>query len=256
MSAGESLRFRVKRRRRLRLSRYWRMFTVALCLLAIGGAALIVLAPDLAGLFLLAVYCIPTNSVIPIPHEPGLLYFARFYDPLWIAVAATIGTIVVSFSDYALVEWGMRHPRTAGAREARVFRWAVRWMARAPFWIVVIFSLVPVLPLSPIRILAPASGYPVWRYIGAQIVGRVPRFYALAWIGATVQLPTWALLSIFGMLLLSLAWGGRSARKDEAEVIAEGAVVEEVVLPDLTDPDHPVDDPAHVEEVEEENGDD
>ncbi len=240
MSAAESLRFRVRRRRRLTLPRYWRMFAVALGVLAVAGGALIFLAPALSGLFLLALYCIPSNSIIPIPHEPGLLYFARYYDPIWIAVAGTVGSIVVSFSDYALVEWGMRHPRTQGAREARVFRWAVRWMARAPFWIVVAFSLVPFLPLSPIRILAPASGYPVWRYIGAQIVGRMPRFYGLAWLGATIQLPGWALLAMFGMLLMSLFWGSRSAAKDEATVVAEGAIIEEIVLPDLSDPEHPI----------------
>jgi membrane protein YqaA with SNARE-associated domain len=240
MPASQTRRIRMRRLRRVPLSRYWRMFVVALGVLAALGAALVLLVPDMAGLFLLAVYCIPTNSVIPIPHEPGLLYFARYYDPLWIALAATAGSVVVSFSDYALVEWGMRHPRTQGARETRVFRWAVRWMARAPFWIVVIFSLVPFLPLSPIRILAPASGYPVWRYIGAQIVGRTPRFFALAWLGATVQLPTWAILSLFGIMVLSLAYGSRSAARPEAEVVAEGAVVEAVVVPDLSDPEHPV----------------
>ena len=240
MSAAETRRFRVRRLRRVPLSRYWRMFVVALGVLAAAGAAALVLLPSLAGLFLLAVYCIPTNSVIPIPHEPGVLYFARFYDPLWIALAATTGTVVVSFSDYAMVEWGMRHPRTQGAREAKMFRWAVRWMARVPFWIIVVVSLVPVLPMNPVRILAPASGYPVWRYIGAQIVGRMPRFYVLAWLGAAIAVPTWVLITVFVVLVLLVWWGSRSAVKDEATVVAEGAVIEDIVLPDLSDPEHPV----------------
>jgi uncharacterized membrane protein YdjX (TVP38/TMEM64 family) len=48
-----------------------------------------------------------------------------------------------------------------------------------------------------VRILAPASGYPISRYITAQIIGRLPRFYVLAWLGAAIEFPTWFLVSVF-----------------------------------------------------------
>ena len=157
---------------------------------------MVLVMPRLAGLFLLGLYCIPTNSIFPLPHEPGVLYFAQFYDPLWIAIAATAASVVMSFADYAMVGAWMRHPRLGAVQHTRLFKWAVRWMQKWPFAIVVLFSLTP-LPISVVRILAPASGYPVGRYILAQVVGRLPRFYALAWLGGAVGFPAWALVAIF-----------------------------------------------------------
>lgn len=203
-------------RRRVELRRHWRSFAIALCGVVVVGAVIVAVAPSLSGLFLLAVYCIPTNSVLPLPHEPGVLYFAAFYDPLAIAVAATVGSIVVSFADYAMVEAAMRHPRLNAALTTGLFGWAVRWMKRAPFAIIVLFSLTP-LPISVIRVIAPASKYPLGRYIAAQVIGRIPRFYALAWLGRAVNLPAWVLLMMFVLLML-VFWS--SSRTPPAVAVA------------------------------------
>jgi membrane protein YqaA with SNARE-associated domain len=201
---------------------HWRSFYLCLCAIALAGAVMVLVVPRLAGLFLLGLYCIPTNSIFPLPHEPGVLYFAQFYDPLWIAIAATVASVVMSFADYAMVEAWMRHPRLGAVQHSRLFKWAVRWMKRWPFAIIVLFSLTP-LPISVVRILAPASGYPVSRYIAAQIVGRLPRFYALAWLGAAIQFPTWALVAIFvatvGLFWLSTRSQADADEGDEEEMI-------------------------------------
>ena len=174
------------------MKRHWRSFFFGLCAIGVVGSVCVLLAPRLGGLFLLTLYCIPTNSIFPLPHEPGILYFAQFYDPLWIAIAATIASVVMSFADYAMVGAWMRHPKLGAVQHTRVFRWAVRWMKRWPFAIVTLFSLTP-LPIQVVRILAPASGYPIKRYIAAQALGRLPRFYALAWLGAAIRFPPWLL---------------------------------------------------------------
>ena len=166
---------------------------------------------SIIGLFLLALYCIPTNSILPLPHEPGVLYFSAYYDPIAIAIAATLGSLVVSFADYAMVEAAMRRPRLNAASKTGLFGWAVRWMKRAPFAIVVLFSFTP-LPISVIRVLAPASNYPLGRYMVAQVIGRLPRFYALAWLGRTVKFPAWVLLAMFVVLMLVFWWSSRTPR--------------------------------------------
>lgn len=191
---------------RLQLNGYWRAFVVGLCGFAVAGALIVAFAPDLAGVYLCGLYAIPSNSVIPIPHEPGLLFFAKFYDPLWIALAATLGSAVMCFADYALVTSVMR--RSTRARRSRVMQWGVRWMKRWPFAVVVAFSMVP-LPVAVVRILAPASGYPVGRYVAAQIVGRFPRFYVLAVIGHAIAIPTWILVvATIGLTALLFVKGG------------------------------------------------
>ena len=229
----------LRRLQKLRLSRRWRQFSFALCGVAVAGAVIVAIAPALAGLFLLGLYCIPTNSVLPVPHEPGVLYMARFYPPWEIAIAATVASAVVAFADYALVEAAMRHPRIQGARDARMMRWAVRWMTRYPFAIIVAFSLVPVLPIAVVRALAPISGYPLRRYIAALVVGRLPRFYLLAWLGRAVTIPTWALVVVTVVFLALMFLASPPTPLDDDDEDEPDA--EEVQVPDLTDPAHPVD---------------
>lgn len=181
------------------------------------GLALMILAPELVGVFLCALYAIPSNSVFPIPHEPGLLYFAKYEGPAWIAAAATFGSVVVSFADYAMVESMLRRSRVARqTRDSRLMQWGVKWMKRWPFGVVVAFSLLP-LPISIIRVLAPVSGYPIGRYIAAQIVGRFPRFLVLAMIGHAIQIPTWLLVTITLALTVALYAAGRDKSAGDAE---------------------------------------
>jgi membrane protein YqaA with SNARE-associated domain len=222
----------------MKLTRHWRMFFVALAACAAVGTVIVALAPRFAGIFLLTIYCIPSNSVLPIPHEPAVLYFARFYHPVWVALAGTIGTVVVSFADYAVVEAAMRHPRVSGATEKALFKWALKWMVRYPFWIIVLFSLTP-LPMAVVRILAPASRYPVGRYVAAQIVGRFPRFLLLAWIGHAFVMPAWLLVVMMGVMVGSMWLASRGSSSIGLDDDDEPETAEELEIPDLHDPEHP-----------------
>ena len=214
----------------LRLNRWWRAFLLALAAYAVVGVFVLALVPDLAGVFLLGAYCIPANSIVPVPHEPAMLYFAKFYDPVWCAVAGTIGSLIASFADYALVGAALKHRALRSTRESRLFQWSTRWMKRAPFAITVLFSFTP-LPISIVRILAPAVEFPLRRYMLAQIVGRFPRFYILAWIGHTVAIPTWMIIGLGIVLLMSFILGARAVEEeiddedDDAEAVLASASI-------------------------------
>jgi len=184
----------------VRLNHWWRAFLLALAAYAVLGMLVLAFVPDFAGVFLLGAYCIPANSVIPFPHEPALLYFAKFYHPFWCALAGTIGSLIACYADYAMVGAAMKHRALKSTRESRLFQWSTKWMRRYPFAITVLFSFLP-LPISIVRILAPAVDYSVRRYMVAQIVGRFPRFYILAYIGHTFAIPTWAII-LLGMGLV------------------------------------------------------
>ncbi len=189
---------------------------LALAAYAIVGVIVLAFVPDLAGIFLLGAYCIPANSVVPIPHEPAMLYFAKFYDPFWCALAGTIGSLIACYSDYAMVGAALRMRALKKTRESRMFQWSTKWMRRYPFAITVLFSFTP-LPISIVRILAPAVEYNVRRYMLAQIVGRFPRFYILAWIGHTVLIPTWIIVTLGIVLLFAWLLGARSVEGDDDE---------------------------------------
>ncbi|CAN5887922.1 hypothetical protein BH11MYX3_BH11MYX3_23330 [soil metagenome] len=172
------------------------MFAGALVALAGAGLAIVIVWPALTGLVLLALYCVPANSILPIPHEPVVLAVSGMYPPLLVAIAATVGSVVASISDYAVVETALRSPRIDQARDRGVVGWAIRQLRHAPFLIIMAFSAIPLLPISVVRALAPASGYPFRRYLLAGMIGRFPRFYALAYLGAAVEIPTWALVLV------------------------------------------------------------
>lgn len=202
------------------VSSRWRMFGLALLGLGIAGGISVLVAPSTAGLVLLAIYCVPANSILPIPHEPGVLYAASLYNPIAVAVAATIGSVIASISDYAVVETALRHPRLDRARDHGIVGWAIRKFRTAPFAIVFACSLIPLLPISVIRALAPASGYPFRRYLLAGMLGRLPRFFALAYVGHAWTLPTWVLAAV-AAVTLGVAWASTvAAGRDAKEVNA------------------------------------
>lgn len=204
--------------RTARLPSHLKRFTAALLVCGVGGGALALIWPSISGLYLFGLYSIPSNSMLPVPHEPGLLYVARFYDPLWVAVAGCAGSAVAAFADYEIVERAMRLPRLSGARDSGLYQWSVKWLMRYPFWTIALFAATP-LPIYVVRVLAPASGYPVWRYVGAIVTGRFPRFLALAWVGHLVAIPTWVLVVLFAIFVAFLWYSGRSNRRrsDEAD---------------------------------------
>jgi membrane protein YqaA with SNARE-associated domain len=187
---------------------YWQRFGWALLAFAVAGALILALWPDMAGAYLFSIYSMPANSLLPVPHEPGLLYFAKYYSPACIALAGCIGTGVAAAVDYPVVKLAFESPRIRQARNTRLYHTAVRWLMRYPFATIVVFAATP-LPVYVVRVLAPASGYPLWRYIAATIVGRYPRYFAVAWIGHQFQIPGWLLLAIFAVMVIGLVMGSR-----------------------------------------------
>lgn len=182
-----------------------RRFAMALLVVAMFGALLVLLVPALSGLYLFCIYSMPANSMVPVPHEPGLLFFAKYYDPLWVAIAGTLGSGVAAFADYEIVERAFRLPRIALTKESHFYQRCTRWFMRAPFLTTVLFSFTP-LPILVVRVLAPAAGYSVWRYVTAMMLGRLPRFYLVAALGAAFPIPTWILVLLFVVLVAASWW--------------------------------------------------
>ena len=72
------------------------------------------------------------------------------------------------------------------------------------FLAVVIFGFTP-LPFDLMRMMAVVSGYPKIPYLIAVFIGRVPRYYLVALLGTSLQLPTWVIvLSI--VLITAYGW--------------------------------------------------
>jgi membrane protein YqaA with SNARE-associated domain len=225
-----------------KLGVYWRRFIGAM--LACGGLGLLLLylAPQTADLLLFAIYSIPANSILPLPHEPGLLYVAQNHAPHWVALAGCVGTAAAACIDYPVVKRAFRHPKIRRARDTKLYRSSVRWLMRYPFGTIVVFAFTP-LPIYVVRVLAPATGYPLWRYMAATMVGRFPRYYGVAWLGRWFDIPNWVLILLFIVMTGSLVLGSKVSDDvgiDGLEVLdASGSTLPIVLAPADDEPETP-----------------
>ena len=128
-------------------------------------------------------YSIPGNSFVLLPHEPAVVYAGTVYSPWLVAIVGGQATTVASIIDHTLFTRTLQFETVAQIKETRVIRVAVRWFNWQPWWTIVFFAFSPV-PFYPIRIVAPMASYPVFGYVSAVVVGRVPRYFLLALGGA------------------------------------------------------------------------
>ena len=127
-------------------------------------------------------YSIPGNSFILLPHEPAVIYAGTLYSPLLVAIVGGLATIPASAFDYRLFSMAFQLKPLAQIRQTRLSKLTEHAFSIQPWWTVVFFAASPI-PFYPIRIVAPLYEYPAFRYVSAVFVGRVPRYYILAWGG-------------------------------------------------------------------------
>lgn len=169
----------------------------------------------------------PISPFLPVAYEPTLLHFGTLYAPLLIAALGTIGVTYVEFLDYQLMR---RLNGTRTYQRIQSHRWfdrSVRLFERRPFFTTWLFAWSP-LPFWMIRIVAPASGYPVGRFLLANALGRFPRFWLLAAIGARFRVPPGVLAGVFVVSALLMALGLLRARDKEQDARGKDKLVEAI----------------------------
>lgn len=176
----------------------------AIGVLGIAVAALAPAAAELAALFALSLFCNgPYSPVLPATMEPLVMIYGQVYPPLLVAAVATLAAVLAEIVDFRLYEAAFATNRLAGTRNSRVSRWVVRWFARAPFLATVVSAATPI-PFWLTRCCAIVSGYPLWRFLVATALGRVPRWWLYAAIGAAFNIGAGWLLG--GAAAMTAAW--------------------------------------------------
>jgi membrane protein YqaA with SNARE-associated domain len=143
-----------------------------------------------------------TVLITPIPQEPVIFYGATLWPPLTVAVAMTAASCVSAVIDYRLL-----FPLSVRVQKAlaplRASRKLASWFLAAPFWALVAVNLLPI-PLSPFKVACIATGYPLARFELALLLGRGPRYFALATVGHALDLSV-SQLTLIGLALLGLS---------------------------------------------------
>lgn len=177
-------------------------------MLVIGVVTLLLMAADVQGhgYLYLFFYSIPANTAISVfPHEPVLIYYGKFADLTAVAVVATGGTLVGGYLDHRLFVPVLSLNRVAAYKKHRLYRKAIAYLMKYPFATLVGAGFTPV-PFFPFKFLSFSMGYPLAHYLGALVVGRLPRYWVLAWVGAEFGIPNIILIGsvvvIFALYLV------------------------------------------------------
>ncbi len=158
---------------------------------------------DSKSLWVLFLYCFPAEFIIAtVPHEPVLLYFAKFYSPLTVALVSVAGTVLTEVLNYTVFKYVADLKLFQKMLASRAVQKTVHLFKKAPFIALWVAGFTPV-PFYPFRFLVVVARYPLWKYIAAVIASRAPRMYIIALAARAIRLPDSAILIITGVLIVA-----------------------------------------------------
>jgi uncharacterized membrane protein YdjX (TVP38/TMEM64 family) len=189
---------------------------------ALGGIPLTLAFPRLVPLVWLAVLSLPASGplgpVLPAALEPLVMEAAKYEKAIWVTLVALCTYVYMEYVNWHIYAWVLNRRVLSRLRDHRRVHTAVRYFARAPFWTVVVVAATP-FPCWVVRVLAVLHDYPMRPYLVATAIGRFPRIYLYAWLGAVLRIPTVALLGIVvGSGVLVIVHRFLRRRRDSAVV--------------------------------------
>lgn len=185
-------------------------------LLAIVNLFYVFYEPVINPFVILFFYSIPANTAISVfPHEPIVVYYGKFYNIFFIALISCLSTLVAAYIDHVVFTPLLNHPRFSGYKKNSVYKKAIFYFDKFPFWTIVIAGFSPI-PFWPIKMLAFSKEYPLIKYISAVLVGRFPRYYLLATIGNVMKVPNWILWTFFLVFFIGAIFDWLKTRKEKS----------------------------------------
>jgi uncharacterized membrane protein YdjX (TVP38/TMEM64 family) len=154
----------------------------------------------------LCVWLFLDGATISVATTPLLLLSAPHLVPWQVALAGGVASAAGSVVQLLLFRWMLaaRHPwmaRFVPTRER--IEATLRRYPSASFLAIVIARATP-LPDAPLKIVAAVAGYPPLRYFLAVLLGALPYYFALSWVGREFPLPRWAIVAVAAVFLAGL----------------------------------------------------
>ena len=144
------------------------------------------------------------NATLAAFTTPLLLAYAPRFEPWQVGVFGSAAAGAGSTVQLVLFRWLLATDwpwvkRFAPGRD-RVER-TLRGSPSASFLAILIARATP-LPDGPIKLVAAAGRYPLPRYFVAVLLGGIPYFAALAWLGHEFPVPPWVLIVLVVAIVL------------------------------------------------------
>ena len=193
-----------------------------------GGALLAIVAstfvPDVAALMPFVLFTVWTNGphspVLPASHEPILMLYGLVFPPILVAAIGTAGIVFVEAINYQVYTGATDLRAFRGLRESRLVARLTRLFERSPFLTIVVCAVTP-LPFWVARVLSVLARYSLSRHLVAIALGRFPRLWFIAALGARLRIPAaWLMAITAGSLVVAAAlcvvpplWSNRRRRR-------------------------------------------
>ena len=179
------------------------VFGAIMVVLGVLGVYMMIIKPQAHPLLTIFLYSIPSNcAIVVFPHEPVLIWYGKTVNLWYLATFATLGTILAAFLDYKFFTPILNLRFTASRYKTKSFyKTAHKWFYKMPFAALMVAGFSPI-PFFPFKFMVYASKYPYWKYLLAVALSRFPRYYLLALVGYTFQIPNWIIFSTFLAMIL------------------------------------------------------
>ncbi len=161
---------------------------------------------SLTGFFLLI--CAAT-AFFPLPANIIVLGAAKSSDPMLVAFVGGAATLVAYFAEYMVFTTLFKFNKIANFKNSWVYEKAAPLFEKHKFLILAVTSFLPI-PAEALRIYAITRKYSKPLFMFSGFLGRIPRYYLLAYYGRDYVNSVWFLAAVFifpGVLLLIIKWG-------------------------------------------------
>lgn len=156
-------------------------------------------------LLMLCVWLFLDGATFAFATTPLLLLWAPSFAPWQVAVAGGLASSAGSAVQLVALRWMLGHERPWMHRflpTRETIEATLRRYPSASFAAIAIARATP-LPDAPLKLVAASVGYPVPLYFLAVLLGAIPYYWALAWVGHQFRLPVWLIGAIAAVFVLA-----------------------------------------------------
>jgi membrane protein YqaA with SNARE-associated domain len=155
-------------------------------------------------LWILFLYSFPSNFLMGIvPYDPAIIYFGKFYSPLYVTFIGIVSTLVVEGINYSVLNFISNTKFLIKIRHSNYINKIIKLFNNAPFIALLIAGFLPV-PFYPFRSLVVLARYPVIKYLLTVLLSKIPRMYLLALVGYVIKIPDYIIISFYIAIVVGM----------------------------------------------------
>lgn len=148
-------------------------------------------------LWILFLYSFPSNFLVGIvPYDPAIIYFGKFYSPLYVTFVGVASTLVVEGINYSVLNFASNTKLLVKIRHRKFINKIIKLFNKTPFIALFIAGFLPI-PFYPFRFLVVLTRYPLIKYLLTVLLSKTPRIYLLGLLGHVTKIPDYLIISFF-----------------------------------------------------------